>query len=139
MSDNPQSEESIVEEFRRLGKNLVSVMQTAWETPERKRIQDEFTTGLNELGTTLRREVDQFSNSSTSQRIKEDVEQLGDKIRSSEATTKVRDELIHALQMANKEIQRVVENWAEGQSKTEPNGVNNSTPDEANSTQDKEP
>ncbi len=119
MSENPQSEESITEEFRRLGINLVSALQTAWEAPERKKLQDELTSGLNELGSTLRREVEQFSSSDTGQRIKGDVEQFGEKIRSAETTSKVRGELIHALQLANTEIQRVIDNWTESESNSE--------------------
>jgi hypothetical protein len=119
MSENPQSEESITEEFRRLGINLVSALQTAWEAPERKKLQDELTSGLNELGSTLRREVEQFSSSDTGQRIKGDVEQFGDKIRSAETTSKVRGELIHALHLANSEIQRVIDNWTESESDSE--------------------
>lgn len=119
MSENPQSEESITEEFRRLGINLVSALQTAWEAPERKKLQDELTSGLNELGSTLRREVEQFSSSDTGQRIKGDVEQFGEKIRSAETTSKVRGELIHALQLANTEIQRVIDNWTESKSNSE--------------------
>jgi translation initiation factor 2B subunit (eIF-2B alpha/beta/delta family) len=120
MSEDRPSEENLSEEFRKLGQNLVSAIQTAWDLPERKRFQDEVVSGLNEFGETLRKEAEQFANSSTGQRIKDNVENIGDKIRSSDTQVKVRQDLINALKLANNEIQKVVNRWLESESKTDP-------------------
>jgi len=79
MSENPKPEENLSEEFRAFGKNLVSALHAAWDAPERKRVQEDILGGLNELGATLKREAEQVSNSPTSQRLKDDIEQLGRK------------------------------------------------------------
>ncbi len=113
MSENPEQEENLASEFRALGKNLVSALNAAWESPERKRIQSEVLSGLNELGATLQKEVENLSNSDASQQVKSSVEQIGERIRSSEAQTKVRQELLSALKTANLEIQKVIDRWSD--------------------------
>lgn len=112
MSENPEHEEGLASEFRALGKNLVSALNAAWESPERKRMQSEVLSGLNELGATLQKEVDNLSNSDASQQVKSSVEQIGERIRSSETQMKVRQELLSALKTANLEIQKVIDRWS---------------------------
>jgi len=112
MSEKPQQEESLAEEFRTLGHNLVSALNAAWESPERKRLQDEVLGGLNELGATLQKEVDYLSKSETSQQVKSSVEQIGERIRSSETQVKVHQELLGALKTANLEIQKLIDRWS---------------------------
>jgi len=116
MSEKPQPEESLAEEFRSLGKNLVSALQAAWDAPERKRLQEEVMNGLNELGETLQREGEHFTNSPTGQQLKTNVEQIGERIRSSETQEKVRIELLGALKTANSEIQKVIDRWTRTES-----------------------
>lgn len=113
MTENPQPEENLTEEFRQLGRNLISALQTAWESPERKRLQQEVISGLNELGDTLRKEADVLSSSETAKKFKTNVEQIGEQIRSSEPQTKIRQELLGALRTANLELQKVIERWSE--------------------------
>jgi methyl-accepting chemotaxis protein len=120
MTENHPSEENLSEEFRKLGQNLVSALQAAWDSPERKHFQDEMVSGLNEFGETLRKEAEQFTTSSTGQRIKDDVEHLGDKIRNSDTQMKVRQDLINALKFANSEIQKVVDRWSGSEEQTNP-------------------
>ena len=120
MSNNPQNEENLADEFRNLGQNLIAALQAAWETPERKRLSDEVVNGLNEFGTTLRREAENFSSSQTGQKLKNDVEQVGEKIRSSDAQNKVRQELLSALKTANIELQKVIDRWSNSETVSAP-------------------
>jgi hypothetical protein len=41
MSENPQSDEGLADAFRKLGVNLVETLRSAWDTPERKKLQQE--------------------------------------------------------------------------------------------------
>ncbi len=109
MTNNEPTKEDLAEEFQNLGKSLVEVLRTAWEHPERKRLQDEVIGGLNELGTTLKREADNFASSPTGQHIKTNFEEIGERVRSSDVQSKGRRELIAALQTVNAELQKVVD------------------------------
>lgn len=111
MSENKAPENDIAEEFRNLGKNLAEAMRTAWESPERKRFQQEIEDGINAMGTTLRDEFENFIESPTGQRLRSDVKGVGEQIRTSETQQRAREELIAALKRANIEIQRATQRW----------------------------
>ena len=127
MTDNPRPEGNLEDEFQALGQNLVAALRAAWDTPERKRVQEQLITGLNELGTSLKHEADNFSTSHAGQQIKSSVEQVGERIRNAETQEKVRQELLNALKSANNELQKVIDRWSD---KTTDSG-------EASSSQDK--
>jgi len=128
MSDNPQPEETLVEEFRKLGANLISAVHTAWDKPEVKKLQDEVVNGLNELGSTLGKEADKIIHGPTGQQIKTGVEQVGDRLRNIETQEKVRQELLNALKTANNELQKVIDRWSDTGSQPQAGGE--SAPDE---------
>jgi hypothetical protein len=112
MSENKPPEESIADELRNLGKSLAETLQAAWESPERRKLQQEIEAGLLEMRSTLKREVDNFSQSSTGQRIKTDVNGVQQRIRTGEMEEKVRSEMINALRLANAELQKVATHLA---------------------------
>ncbi|MEJ2599263.1 MAG: hypothetical protein P8Z00_13085 [Anaerolineales bacterium] len=111
MSENKPPENDLAEEFRQLGKNLADAMRTAWESPERKKFQQEIEDGINTMSTSLRKEFETFFESPTGQRLRSDVEELGEHIRSGEAQQRARDELLAAIKRANMEIQQATERW----------------------------
>lgn len=128
MTDKTSTEESLAEEFQALGKNLLEALRAAWEKPESKRVQEQVMTGLNELGSTLKREADHFAASSTGQQIKNGVEQVGEHLRSTEAQEKIRQELLAALQSANNELQKVINRWTAASTSPEEGGTANPEP-----------
>jgi hypothetical protein len=112
MSDTPpQPQDSISEEFRRLGENLIGALRSAWDSPERKRLHEEVSDGLDELAKTIRMEVDAFDESPTGQRLRSDVEDLRQRIRTGEMETKLRQEMLNALRLVNDELHKVSERW----------------------------
>jgi hypothetical protein len=112
MSDTPpQPQDSISEEFRRLGQNLIDTLRAAWDSPERKRLHQEVSEGLDELAETIRIEVDTFEESPTGQRLRSDVEDLRQRIRTGEVETQLRDEMIKALRIVNDELRKASERW----------------------------
>jgi hypothetical protein len=111
MSDIPPNEENLRQEFEALGKNLIGALRSAWEAPESKRMRDEMTSGLSDLGTTLKREAEYLSSHPATQQMKNDVGQLGEKIKAPEAQAAVRRELLSALQAVNSELQKVIDHW----------------------------
>jgi hypothetical protein len=109
MTDNPPPESTIEDEFRNLGKNLLDTLHSFWDSPERKKVQEEIEQGLSQLTDTFKSEMDTFKESPTGQRLKKDMENLGQRVRSGEAETKAREEIIKALRMVNDELGKVVE------------------------------
>lgn len=117
MSDIPPNEESLRQEFEALGKNLIGALRSAWEAPESKRLRDEMTSGLSDLGTTLKREAEYLASHPATQQMKNDVGHLGEKIKAPEAQAAVRNELLSVLQTVNSELQKVIDHWTTGEAR----------------------
>jgi hypothetical protein len=101
------SNSDIADELRMLGKNLKDALKSAWESDERKKLEDEIRTGLADLGVTLNEAASDFKQGQTGQQLKEDINDFRRRARSGEVSTKVHDELINALRMANSELTKM--------------------------------
>jgi hypothetical protein len=90
-------------------------------------MRDEIAAGLNDLGSTLKREAEDLSSSPAANKVRTSVDQVGEKLRTQEMQNKVRGELINALQMVNSELQRVIDRWSPAEASTaEPPAAENS-------------
>ncbi len=106
---NPGGGTNLADELSALGKNLIDVLRAAWDRPERQKLQQEIESGISELGSTLRKEAQSVSGSQVGQRIKAEVDDFGERVRSGQVETKVREELLNALQTINLELAKVVQ------------------------------
>jgi len=109
MTDNSPPESTIEDEFRILGANLLETLRSFWDSPERKQVQQEIEQGLTQLADTLKAEADTFKQSSTGQRLKSDLEDLQQRVRSGQAESKAREEILKALRTVNTELGKVAE------------------------------
>ena len=116
MSDSATAEDRLKDEFRSFGKNLVDVLHAAWESPERRKLQQEISSSLVELGAMLHEETTTFVESPTGQKLKSDLQDLGERLRSGEANDRIRQELLNALQTANAELERLINRWQSDES-----------------------
>jgi hypothetical protein len=123
MSDNHVTDENLSEAFRNLGKNIVDVFRAAWERPERKNLQQEIENGLNAFGSSMKKEIDNFSDSAAGQQIKSDVESLKEQLRSGETEAKVRNEVLKSLRIVNIELERISKEFSGKQTSTETESV----------------
>lgn len=121
MSDQPPQEENLADALHKLGENLLQTLQTAWDSPERKRLQQEIEAGLNDITQTVKRQVDDFKQSPTGQQLKVDIEELGERVRSGEAEAQLRQELLKALKLINTELEKATDRLRKvGASETPP-------------------
>lgn len=107
-SNNQMPDEDLTGEFRNLGNNLRDIIQNIWESPERKKLQQEIEAGLDELGKSMNQTFNDIKDSPAGQQFKEDARDLHDRVRSGEVETKVRSELFSILKQVNAELQKVV-------------------------------
>ncbi len=106
MNDKPNDQERLRNEFRDLGENLAQTLRSAWESPERKQLQTEIEEGLTSVTESIKKELASFKESSTGQRLKSDIEDLRQRVDSGEVETKVREELLKALEFINTELRK---------------------------------
>lgn len=109
MSEDKKPEDNLLDEFHNLGENLVNTFRAAWDNPERQRLQQEIEDGLTEMRSTMKQEVESFHESPTGQRLKSDIEDFQEWIKSSNTEDQIRAELIKALNIANTELKKVAD------------------------------
>ena len=102
MSDDSTPENEVVNELRNLGQNLKGILQAAWESEERQKLQKELESGLAELQKT----VAEFAASPTGQKIKAEVHDLGERVRSGHVESQLRSDLLAALRTINAELEK---------------------------------
>ena len=112
MAENEIPDENLSDEFRALGLNLVNALRTAWESPERKKLQAELEEGLSGLAATLSSEIENFQESETGQRLRSDAAELRNKVRDNKTEKKIRDELIKTLHIVNSELENTAQRWS---------------------------
>ena len=118
MNDAPKPEENLTEEFRSLGRNLLSTLQAAWDRPERRNLQQEIETGLTELVNTLKNEAGNLASSQTGQKVKTEAEDLRQRVQTAEVDTAIRSELLKALKTVNAELAKAAGRLGGNQDKT---------------------
>jgi hypothetical protein len=108
-NENRESTEDIGEQLKELGKNLSEALRTAWESEERRKLQQEIEVGLANLRDSLSDAAKDFSASQTGQNIKEDVRDLQERWKTGEVGQKVRSEIAEALRTVNNELQKATQ------------------------------
>jgi hypothetical protein len=111
MSDETPNEENLSQEFEALGRNLIGAIRSAWDAQESKRLREDMTSGLGDLVSTVKREADNLASHPTTQQLKNDVGQIGEKMKAPEAQAAVRRELLGALKAVNTELQNLIDRW----------------------------
>ncbi|HSF83142.1 MAG TPA: hypothetical protein VLA49_18030 [Anaerolineales bacterium] len=105
--NDEKNKESLSDEFRNLGENLAQTLHSIWESPERKKLQNEIEEGLAAVAETVKKESESFKQSETGQRLKSDFEDLRQRVNSGEVEGKVREELLKTLRFFNAELQKI--------------------------------
>jgi hypothetical protein len=91
-----------------LGDNLKKIFISAWESEQRKNLQNEIGEGLSELGDSLKQTAEEIQDSETGQRVKSEAEELRDRVRSGEVEEKIRSDLQSIFHKLNQELERVI-------------------------------
>ncbi len=120
MTEKETPEAKVQAEFHRLGKNIREAVEAAWASEDRQRISQQIESGLNEVGDVISQSAQEFTESDSAQRIREDIEDISERIRSGEITRKLEADLITILQSVNVEIEKATEKSSSSTSEEEP-------------------
>lgn len=96
----------IAAELRALGDNLKDLLRSIWESEERRRMQQEVETGLQDLGTKLDQAVTEFRESPSGKQFQVDVEELKARVNSGEVAAEIRAGVLEALRSVNAELSK---------------------------------
>jgi hypothetical protein len=111
MNDETHEPGDLASELRSLGENLRGLFRSAWEGEDRRRLQQEIEAGVNDLTDNLRSAAQDFAASETGRQLKEDVRELGERVRSGELESRVRQDLSEVLRKVNEELGRAAKDW----------------------------
>ncbi|MBI9046184.1 MAG: hypothetical protein JEZ06_16950 [Anaerolineaceae bacterium] len=111
MSDANHKHERLSDAFHELGDSLSDFFQTAWESPERLRIQEEIEKGFNQAGNSIHKAAQDFSETDTGQKLKSDLEDIRERIDSGELEEKARTDILEILQKVSSAIEGASHRW----------------------------
>jgi hypothetical protein len=116
MSEDPQEEKTIAQEFSRLGKQVADAIHAAWESEDRKKLQAELADGLQRFEAELDAALQKAAQSDAAKQVREQTEKVVADVKDSNVADEVRKGLISGLDVLNKELSKLVE-------KLEPKGT----------------
>jgi hypothetical protein len=105
-STPPPAEGELSEEFRKLGENLKQAAHTAWHSEESQKLRQELRTGLRALEVGLKGAAEDLTTGETGQRLKSDVHNFSEKVKSGDVEHKLRQELLAALRAMNSTLEK---------------------------------
>jgi hypothetical protein len=117
MSEQNKESGNMREEFRNLGNNLKKMINTAWESEERKKFQAEIEDGMRELGSVLEDLAVEFREGEAGQKIRREADDFTERVRSGEVEAKARDEILKALKVLNAELEKASEKFSSSEKK----------------------
>lgn len=100
------------DELHALGENLRSVFQAAWDSDDRRRLQQEIESGIGDLADSLGKAARDFAESEAGKQMKRDARQFGERVRTGEVESKVRQDLTAILRKMNEELGRAASSWS---------------------------
>ena len=114
MSEQPEPQEGstsgdLASEFQELGNNLRNIFVNAWESEQRKNLQQELEDGFSELGDSLKQTAEEIHDSDAGQRVKAEAEELRDRVRTGEVETKIREDILSVLHKVNSELGKIIQ------------------------------
>jgi len=106
-----QGTQELMDELNRLGSKFAEVVQTAWESEERKRLEQDVKAGVVSLMTGLERGLRKLSETDQAKEIlhkAEDVaDSLGERIRTSPASHELASGLAKGLRIVAEQIDKL--------------------------------
>ncbi len=102
------SAENLSDDFKALGDNLGDLLRAAWDRPERKNLQKEVQNGLKEVRIALEQAASDFSESGVGQKIRDEVDDVRQRVERGEVEARVRADLQTALQKVNQELENLI-------------------------------
>ena len=106
MTEKPP-EGDLHNEFEQLGQNLKAALKTAWESEESRKLQAELKSGMAALEVGLHQAAQEVTSGETGQRLKAEVDDLGQRVKSGQVESQLRKDLLSALRTINSELQKM--------------------------------
>jgi len=110
MTEKPEWD--LKDEFKDFGANLKKAFEAAWDSEERMNAQQDIEAGINQLGQALNKFASTFNESEAGKQFVDEVDEIGQRLRSGEVAEKARQELIKVLKTINAELEKTSQKYS---------------------------
>ncbi len=138
-TSSEQTTQNLVKELNRLGSKFAEVVQVAWESDQRKKIEHDLKTGISSLATTLEEGLKKVSESPQTKEFfgkAEDVaETVADRVQKSQFAQDVADGIVKGLRTLTEQVDKLASELQSQKQQTPPTS-SSGTPPAADQAQD---
>lgn len=107
----PRPDPSVEEELRNLGRRFADVLQAAWASEERRKVETEVREGLKRFSEELERILDRTRESPTGERVRAKFGKARERAAESEAARRTRENVAQGLHRLSEELARLAERF----------------------------
>lgn len=115
-----RSEPDLEEELRSLGKRFADVVQAAWTSEERRRVESELREGLRRFSEEVGRVYDRTRESPAGERVRSKLDEARNRAAESDAARRSRETLVQGLRRLSEELARLADRFTPAEEPHEP-------------------
>ena len=104
---NQDSGKELIDELTRLGQKFVDVVEVAWNSEQRKKIEDDLRTGLVSVANTLEDGFKRVSSTKEAQEAVNAAEDVAEKVRTSKIASELSDALAQGLRALSDQMDKL--------------------------------
>lgn len=116
----PEREPGIEEELRTLGRRFTDVLQAAWASEERRKVEAEVRESMKRFSAEMERLFDRTRESPTGERVRTKVGEARERAAESEAARRTREALAQGLHRMSEELARLADRFTPADETTTP-------------------
>ena len=115
-----QAEPDLEEELRSLGKRFADVVQAAWASEERQRVESELRDGLRRFSEEVGRVYERTRESPAGERVRSKLDEARSRATESDAARRSRETLVQGLRRLSEELARLADRFTPAEEPREP-------------------
>ena len=107
-----RADEDVSEALRDLGRLLAETIETAWNSQERRKFEEEVREGIEEFAGEVGKLFREARESRPAKKVKEEAEEVKDRVEKGELPRKARGGIVEGLQWLSNELARLAEQFS---------------------------
>jgi DNA polymerase III alpha subunit len=108
-TSSQEAGQELIDELTRLGQKFVEVVEVAWNSEQRKKIEDDLRTGLVTVAHTLEDGFKRVSNTKEAKEAVNAAEDVAEKVRTSKITVELSEALAQGLRSLSEQMEKLSE------------------------------
>lgn len=117
---DPRPEPGIEEELRALGKRFADVVQAAWASEERRRVETELRDGFKRFSEEVERLYERTRESPAGERVRTKFGEARGRAADSDAAKRSRETFAHGLRRLSEELARLADRFTPAEGPRDP-------------------